>query len=139
MSVERDIVEELDVVLASIRNAEKNIIVKDSSDKLKVVGKLVNLEEAVKDIKNDISIPTLDITEDTLLMDVSREKLLSVRATNVLMRSGCKTVGDVTKHTAQELSVMRNMGNKNIDEIVSFLNANGFSLKRGNNNEILCD
>ena len=133
MSVERDIVEELDIVLASIRNAEKNIIGKDSSDTLKVVGRLVDLEEAVKDIKNDISIPTLDITEDTLLEDVSRERLLSVRATNVLRRSGCKTVGDVTKHTIKELSVMRNMGNKNIDEIVSFLNANGFSLK----NEIL--
>ena len=135
MSVERDIVEELDVVLASIRNAEKNIIGKDSLDKLKVVGRLVDLEEAVRDIKNDISIPTLDITEDTLLEDISREKLLSVRATNVLRRSGCKTVGDVTKYTVRELSVMRNMGNKNIDEIVSFLNANGFFLKR----EILCD
>ncbi len=130
MSVERDIVEELDAVLASIRNAEKNIIGKDSSDKLKVVGRLVDLEEAVKDIKNDISIPTLDITEDTLLEEVSRERLLSVRASNVLRRSGCKTVGDITKHTVRELSVMRNMGNKNIDEIVNFLNTNGFSLKR---------
>ncbi len=129
MSVERDIVEELDVVLTSIRNAEKNIIGKDSSDKLEIVKKLVDLEENVKDIKNSINIPALKITENTLLEDVSRERLLSVRASNVLRRSGCKTVGDVAKHTVQELSVMRNMGKKAADEIVEFLTANGFSLK----------
>lgn len=67
MSVERDIIDELDVVLANIRRAEQNIIVKDSSDKLKVVNRLVDLEETVKSIKNEITIPTLDITEDTLI------------------------------------------------------------------------
>lgn len=53
MSVERDIIDELDVVLANIRRAEQNIIGKDSSDKLKVVNRLVDLEETVKSIKND--------------------------------------------------------------------------------------
>lgn len=104
MSVERDIIDELDAVLANIRRAEQNIIGKDSSDKMKVVNRLVDLEETVKSIKNEIIIPTLDITEDTLIEDVQKEKLLSVRTASVLKRSGCKTIADITSHTVYELS-----------------------------------
>ncbi len=129
MSVERDIIEELDIVLASIRNAEKNIIVKDSSDKLEIVKRLIHLEEAVKTIRNDITIPALEVTKDTLIEELQSEKMLSVRAGNVLRRSGCKTVGDITNHTVREIAIMRNMGKKAVDEIVEFLTANGFSLK----------
>ena len=42
MSAERDIIDELDAVHANIRRAEQNIIGKDSSDKLKVVNRLVD-------------------------------------------------------------------------------------------------
>ncbi len=130
MGVERDIIDELDSVLANIRRAEQNIIGKDSSDKLKVVNRLVDLEETVKSIKNEITIPTLDITEDTLIEELQREKLLSVRASNVLRREGCKTVGDITSHTAYELSIMRNMGKKGADEVIEFLRINGFTPKQ---------
>lgn len=127
MSVERDIIEELDIVLANIRRAEQNIIGKDSSDKLKVVSKLVNLEESIKVIRNDITIPTLDITEDTLIEELQREKLLSVRVGNSLRREGCKTIKDIISHTAYEISIMRNMGKKGGDEVMEFLRLNGFS------------
>lgn len=129
MSVERDIVEELDIVLASIRNAEKNIIVKDSSDKLEIVKRLVGLEETAKAIRNDITIPALEVTKNTLIEELQNEKMLSVRSGNILRRSGCKTVGDITNHTVREITIMRNMGKKAADEIVEFLTANGFSLK----------
>jgi DNA-directed RNA polymerase alpha subunit len=132
MSVERDIVEELDVVLASIRNAEKNIIGKDSSDKLEIVKRLVDIEETVKAIRNDISIPALKVTENTLIEELEREKMLSVRSGNILRRSGCKTIGDITNHTVREITIMRNMGKKAADEIIRFLTANGFSLKGEN-------
>lgn len=131
MSVERDIVDELDVVLADIRRAEQNIIGKDSSDKLKVVSRLVDLEETVKSIKSEITIPTLDITEDTLIEELQREKLLSVRVGNSLRRDGCKTVKDIISHTAYEISIMRNMGKKGADEVIEFLRLNGFSPKQG--------
>ena len=131
MSVERDIIDELDAVLVNIRRAEQNIIGKDSSDKLKVVNRLVDLEETVKSIKNEIAIPTLEITKDTLIEELQREKLLSVRAGNVLRRSMCKTVGDITNHTAYEISIMRNMGKKGADEVIEFLRLNGFSPKQG--------
>lgn len=135
MSVERDIVEELDTVLAYIRRAEQNIIGKDSSDKLKVVSKLVNLEESIKAIRNDITIPTLDITEDTLIEELQREKLLSVRVGNSLRREGCKTIKDIISHTAYEISIMRNMGKKGGDEVMEFLRLNGFSPKQSKESE----
>ncbi len=131
MSVERDIVDELDVVLANIRRAEQNIIGKDSSDKLKVVSRLVDLEETVKSIKSEITIPTLDVTEYTLIEELQREKLLSVRVGNSLRRDGCKTVKDIISHTAYEISIMRNMGKKGADEVIEFLRLNGFSPKQG--------
>lgn len=135
MSAERDIIDELDAVLASIRRAEQNIIGKDSSDKMKVVTRLVDLEETVKSIKNEIIIPTLDITEDTLIEEIQKEKLLSVRAANVLRRSGCKTIADITSHTVYELSIMRNMGKKGVDEVVEFLRCNGLSPKQCNKHD----
>ena len=135
MSAERDIIDELDAVLASIRRAEQNIIAKDSSDKMKVVTRLVDLEETVKSIKNEIIIPTLDITEDTLIEEIQKEKLLSVRAANVLRRSGCKTIADITSHTVYELSIMRNMGKKGVDEVVEFLRCNGLSPKQCNKHD----
>lgn len=131
MSVERDIVDELDVVLANIRRAEQNIIGKDSSDKLKVVNRLVDLEETVKSIKSEIIVPTLEVTEHTLIEELQREKLLSVRVGNSLRRDGCKTVKDITSHTAYEISIMRNMGKKGADEVIEFLRLNGFSPKQG--------
>lgn len=135
MSVERDIVEELDSVLAYIRKAEQNIIGKDSSDKLKVVNRLVDLEETVKSIKNEITIPTLDITEHTLIEELQREKILSVRVGNSLRRDGCKTIKDITNHTAYEISIMRNMGKKGADEVIEFLRLNGFSPKQSKESE----
>lgn len=135
MSVERDIIDELDIVLANIRRAEQNIIGKDSSDKLKVVNRLVDLEETVKSIKNEITIPPLDITEDTLIEELKREKLLSVRVSNSLRREGCKTIKDITNHTAYEISIMRNMGKKGGDEVMEFLRLNGFSPKQSKESE----
>ena len=131
MSVERDITDELDTVLVSIRRAEQNIVGKDSSDKLKVVSRLVDLEETVKSIKSEITIPTLDVTEHTLIEELQREKMLSVRVGNSLRREGCKTVKDIISHTAYEISIMRNMGKKGADEVIEFLRLNGFSPKQG--------
>ena len=136
MSVEREIIDELDEVLASIRRAEQTIIVKDSSNKLKVVNKLMDLEESIKSIKNEITLPALDITEDTLIIDLQSEKLLSARTGNILRRSGCDTIKDITSHTTRELLGMRNMGKKSADEIIEFLRHNGFLSKPPKESEV---
>lgn len=136
MSVEREIINELDDVLASIRRAEQTIIVKDSSNKLKVVNKLMDLEESVKSIKNEITLPTLDITEDTLIIDLQSEKLLSARTGNILRRAGYKTVKDIASLTTHDLLGVRNMGKKSADEIIEFLRLFGFSLKHSKESEV---
>ena len=131
MSTERQITKELDGVLACIRRAEANIIGMDSTNKMNIVEKLVDLEERIKVIKADISIPTLEITKDTPIKELLEEGVLSVRASNCLMRAGCGTIEDITKHTSDEIAVMRNMGKKAHDEILEFLKKNGFELKSG--------
>ena len=142
MSVERDIVDEIDAVLARIRRAEQNIITMDYPDKLRVVGRLVDLEESVKSISGGITIPEQEIamakiviTEDTLIEALQRENLLSERAGNILRRSGCNTIKDVTMHTTRELLCMRHMGKKSADEIIEFLRLFGFSLKHSKESE----
>ena len=137
MSVERDIVDEIDAVLARIRRAEQNIITMDYSDKLRVVGRLVDLEGAVKSIRSEIPVPAqeiatakLVITEDTLIEELQRENLLSERVANVLRRSGCETIKDIIGHTTNEILNMRHMGKKSADEVVEFLKLFGFSPKR---------
>ncbi len=80
-------------------------------------------------------IKRTNITEDTLIKELQREKLLSVRVGNSLMREGCKTIKDITNHTVYEISIMRNMGKKAYDEIIEFLKLNGFSPKQSKESE----
>ena len=129
MDVKKDIIKELDDVLASIRKAEQNIIGVDSSDKLKVVKKLIDLESNIKDIKKDVANPRPAVTPNTLIRDLRDEKLLSGRAANVLLRSGFESIEDITKHTAIEIKNMRNVGPTIADEIINFLESNGFVLQ----------
>ncbi len=129
MDVKKDIIKELDDVLASIRKAEQNIIGADSSDKLKVVKKLIDLESNIKDIKKDVTTPRPTVTPNTLIRDLRDENLLSGRAANVLLRSGFESIEDITKHTAIEIKNMRNVGPTIADEIIIFLEDNGFALQ----------
>lgn len=41
----------------------------------------------------------------------------SVRCTNCMNRMGIKTLADLTKHSQEEISKMRNMGRKSLEEI----------------------
>lgn len=143
MSVERDIVDEIDAVIARIRRAEQNIITMDYPDKLRVVGQLVDLEESVKSIRNKITVPEQEIamakiviTEDTLIEALQRENLLSERVANILRRSGCETIKDILGHTTNEILNMRHMGKKSADEIIEFLKLFGFSLKHSKEGEV---
>lgn len=130
MSIERQITRELDGILACIRKAEANIIGLDSADKLDVVGKLVNIEDSIKAIKGEITIPVLEISKDTLLDDIRSEEILSVRAYTVLKRAGCNTISDITAHTSDEIGKFRNMGTKAHKEVLEFMKNNGFELKK---------
>ena len=130
MSVEKEIVDELNTVLRRLRKSEQKIAAMDSSDKLEVVKRLINLEESIKEIRDSISVPELIITGDTTIDDIQSEKLMSDRAINVLRRSKCKTINDITKYSLIELLSMRNVGKASIDEILAFLNTYGFTLNQ---------
>lgn len=121
MSVERKVIDELNTILVSIRRAEQNIIGLDAEDKLETVKKLVAFEEEVKGFKDGIKMPELVITKDTLLGDLCDERMLSIRAYNCLKRGGCNTLGDVAKHTSDEIKAMRNMGIRAHEEIMALL------------------
>jgi len=56
---------------------------------------------------------------------------LSVRSYNCLKREGVNTVGDLIQRSEQELTDIRNFGQKSIDEVKSKLDELGLSLREG--------
>ena len=53
---------------------------------------------------------------------------LSVRSYNCLKRAGINTVGDLRAKTMEDLSKVRNMGRKSIDEILAKMDSLGLTL-----------
>ena len=54
---------------------------------------------------------------------------LSVRSTNCLQRANIKTFGDILNYSYSNLSNIRNMGRKSVDEVVDFVRSAGYELK----------
>lgn len=54
---------------------------------------------------------------------------LSVRASNCLKRANIYTLGDLVERTEDDLSKIRNLGKKSVDEIIEKLKDYGFDLK----------
>lgn len=65
--------------------------------------------------------------------DVRTQKIdileLSVRASNCLKRANIYTIGDLLDKTEDELSKIRNLGKKSVDEIIEKLHDHGLELK----------
>ena len=65
------------------------------------------------------------------LLELSIEELeLSVRASNGLKRASINTVGDLIGKTREEMSKIRNLGQKSLEEIELKLNELGFGFKK---------
>jgi len=65
------------------------------------------------------------------ILDMSIEELeLSVRASNGLKRANINTVGDLVEKTREEMSKIRNLGQKSLDEIERKLKELGLSFKK---------
>lgn len=106
---------------------------------------------------DDMSIEELEVVKDTLskLVDTTivkrkmqmQNKLpltadidrlypeLSVRARNVLKRSGCNTIGDVLSCTLTDLKNMRNMGKNSFEEIQKRFSVYGNFREEGGDTE----
>lgn len=64
------------------------------------------------------------------LKDITLEELdISVRAYNCLKRHGVSTVGDLSKMTKEDLLKVRNLGQRNYDEIIQKLNNIGIYIE----------
>ena len=92
-------------------------------------------------VSNDLTVEELEIVKEMLtrLIDARTKKLklirnnklplsanidslypeLSVRARNVLKRSGCETIADVLACSPSDLKRMRNMGKNTMEEILN--------------------
>ena len=66
-------------------------------------------------------------------IDLSKIKIdvldLSVRASNCLKRANIYTLADLVNHTEDDLSKIRNLGRKSIDEIIEKLGTEGYDLR----------
>ena len=74
-------------------------------------------EEPPEEDKEDLSQTKIDVLD------------LSVRASNCLKRANIYTLGDLTERTEDDLSKIRNLGKKSVDEIIEKLKTYGYDLK----------
>lgn len=74
--------------------------------------------------------PKEEETEDNLLNLSIDELDLSVRSYNCLKRANINTIGELIKHSPEDLMKVRNLGKKSLEEIISKLEQMGFSLKK---------
>lgn len=120
----------------AIQIGEKNAEINCSDDmtvaELEVVkdmlNKLVDTTICEKKLTMQNRLPlTADI--DTLYPE------LSVRARNILKRSGCHTIGDVLNCTITDLEKMRNMGKSTLKEIVERFSVYGNFKGQGGDTE----
>ncbi len=89
------------------------------------------VEEAVEDIKNTTGeVEELVLEDVTDITKMSVEELgLSTRTVNTLISGSVKTVGGLTRKSAEALNELDGMGDKGITEIVDALAKLGLSLK----------
>lgn len=73
--------------------------------------------EVPEEDKEDLSQTKIDVLD------------LSVRASNCLKRANIYTLGDLTERTEDDLSKIRNLGKKSVDEIIEKLKTYGYDLK----------
>ena len=73
------------------------------------------------------SLPKPDKPEDIPLEELE----LSVRSYNCLKRAGVDNLADIAALTQDELSQVKNLGKKSVDEICAVLTKHGITLKTG--------
>ncbi|UWD34315.1 DNA-directed RNA polymerase subunit alpha [Mesomycoplasma molare] len=95
---------------------------------LKIVSNTENLEINEKDYFEEEKIK--EETPKDKSIDIN-DLNLTVRSLNALRRAGFKTVSDLEKIDEEELSNVKNLGKKSVQEIIQKLQERGISLKKG--------
>ena len=80
-------------------------------------------------VESEIKVEDAGNSDSNDLMNMNIDELeLSVRSYNCLKRAGINTVGDLCSKNLEDLSKVRNMGRKSIDEILGKLESMGLVL-----------
>jgi len=86
--------------------------------------------ELVDDMTEQVILVAKEEDDQKKILDMSVNELeLSVRSTNCLKRANINCVGDLTSRTHRELSKVRNLGNKSLEEIIQKIEDLGLKLK----------
>ena len=80
-------------------------------------------------VESEVKVEDAGNSDSNDLMNMNIDELeLSVRSYNCLKRAGINTVGDLCSKNLEDLSKVRNMGRKSIDEILGKLESMGLVL-----------
>lgn len=115
---------------------DNDIVAIEFSDRLMSKDLLIAKETLCKMIDNRIEdIKKLEVKELTTEDSIrSIYPPLTGRTQNVLLRAGYETIGDVLNCTITDLTRVRNMGGKSLEEVKERFSKYG-SFKEGSNNE----
>lgn len=108
-------------------------VVKHNEDYNSIKAENKNLEKAIslytkKQINKEELEEMANIAD---IRDISLEDLdLSIRSYNCLRRRGIDRLGEIADMTAEELSLVRNLGKKSLDEVLRKLKEYGIELQR---------
>lgn len=98
----------------------------------KILGKhlslFINLTEQIDEV--EFADDQEEEDREKLLEMTVEELDLSVRSFNCLKRAGINTVGELVSKTAEEITKVRNLGKKSLEEVEQKLGELGFALER---------
>lgn len=98
----------------------------------KILGKhlslFINLTEQIDEV--EFADDQEEEDREKLLEMTVEELDLSVRSFNCLKRAGINTVGELVSKTAEEITKVRNLGKKSLEEVEQKLGELGFTLER---------
>jgi len=84
-----------------------------------------------EELNQKVFVAPKEEKEENNLLNLSIDELdLSVRSYNCLKRANINTIGELIKHSTEDLMKVRNLGKKSLEEIVSKLEQMGLSLKK---------
>ena len=92
------------------------------------IGLFVDLVESMSQI--DILVSREEDSQTKVLEMTIEDIDLSVRSYNCLKRAGINTVADLTKKSESDLSKVKNLGKRSLEEVIAKLASFGFALKK---------
>ena len=98
----------------------------------KILNEHLNLFVDLSDepMKTDILVEREETIREKVLEMTIEELELSVRSFNCLKRAGIDTVQDLTNRTEEDMSKVRNLGKKSLEEVIQKLHSLNLDLKK---------